>query len=76
MCRIQINVARQAGKKIDYLKQQKEDRQVKNAPLKPYNWQEIILRSKMLTQKVNERPRTYLGHLNTKSNATPQLNPN
>lgn len=26
MCRIQINVARQAGKKIDYLKQQKEDR--------------------------------------------------
>ena len=42
-CRIAINkIARSRAGKIDYLTPQVEERRLKNAPVKPYDWEDIL----------------------------------
>lgn len=47
-CRIQINRAIVKGHKLDYLQPAKLKRAEQNEPVRPYNWEEILQRSKML----------------------------
>lgn len=53
--------------KIDYLHDQKESRKVKNAPLKAYNWDDIVQRSKMMAISSSQKHRTYITHLQSTS---------
>ena len=48
LCRLQMNRMRLGRVQIDYLADQKELRRERNAPVKPYDWQDIVQRSKMM----------------------------
>lgn len=62
-CRIQINRVSQQGNKMDYLTPQRETRIQRNAASKPYDWTDIVRRSKMAKQKTT-KSRTFITHLN------------
>ena len=65
-CRIQINkFCRNKGARIDYLTPMIENRKLKNAPLKPYDWEDILQRSKMKAKKMTNKSQTFISHLNT-----------
>lgn len=62
--RIAINkMARDKQSHIDYLTPQIEERRIKNAPLKPYDWEDILQRSKMHTRQQTTKHRTFISHL-------------
>lgn len=48
---------------MDYLTPQRETRKQKNAPPKPYDWTDIVRRSKMAKQTTTKQ-RTFITHLN------------
>ena len=63
-CRVQINkvTCKQIGK-IDYLSQMTERRRERNEPSKPYDWQDILKRSKMKGLMNDDKERTFITHL-------------
>ena len=63
VCRLQMNRLRLGNDKINYLQDQKDLRKERNAPVKPYNWQDILQRSKMMVISSSQKPITYITHL-------------
>ena len=65
LCRLQMNKMRLGRDRINYLADQKELRRERNAPVKPYDWKDIVQRSKMMAISSRQKPVTYISHLNT-----------
>ena len=59
--------------KIDYLALMKNDRHEKKQPQKPYDWKDIIQRSKIVSEcRTNKEP-TYITHMRDRSIDNTQL---
>ena len=63
-CRVQINREANQGYKMDYLTPARKQRALADAPLKPYDWEDIVRRSKLAKQQTKTKERTFITHLN------------
>ena len=63
LCRLHANRLRIGNKKIDYLDDQKELRRERAQPSKPFDWYDIIQRSKAMAISSRQKPITFISHL-------------
>ena len=63
LCRLHANRLRIGNKKIDYLEDQKERRRDKALAAKPFDWHDIVTRSKAMAISSQQKPITFISHL-------------
>lgn len=65
MARCKMNQVAYGGIKIDYLTTMREKRQAELMPSKPYDWKDILHKSRMMVRG-GHRSLTYLTHLSAR----------
>ena len=63
LCRLHANRLRIGNKKINYLEDQKERRRELSQPARPFDWQDIVQRSKAMAISSRQKPITFISHL-------------